>query len=66
MLTMARANTNTIHRGGRAVGKSVGLASGRFGVRIPAATDLNRVKTGNDSANAKRLATGVSVTGPWR
>ena len=29
---MARANTNTIHRGGGVVGKSVCLASGMLGV----------------------------------
>ena len=30
-----------INRGGGAVGKSVDQASGRLGVRIPAATDLS-------------------------
>ena len=40
-----------------------GPASGRLGVHIPAATDLNR-KTGSDSSTAKRSAIGVSVTGP--
>ena len=43
--------------------KSVGPASGRLGVRIPAATV---VITGTDSSTAKRLAIGVSVTGPRR
>ena len=32
----------TQNRGGGAVGESVRLASGRLGVRIPAATDLSR------------------------
>ena len=56
--------TTCIHvdcRGG-AVGQIVRLACGRFGVRIPAATDLSR-KTGSDSSTAKRSGTGVSVTG---
>ena len=42
---------------------NVRRASGRFGVRIPAATDLSRKKTGDDSSTAKRSAIGVSVTG---
>ena len=44
---------------------SVGLASGRLGVRIPTATDLSR-KKGSDSSTAKRSAIGVSVTSPRR
>ena len=46
------------------MGKSVGPASGRLGVRIPAATDAkSQKKTGNDSSTAKCSAIGVSVTG---
>ena len=49
--------------GGGAVDKSVGPASGRLGVRNPAATDLSR-KKGSDRSTAKRSAIGVRVTGP--
>ena len=52
-------------RGGGAVGNSVRPASGRLAVRIPAATDLSRKKR-SDSFTAKRMALGVSVTGPRR
>ena len=45
--------------------KSVRPASGRLGVRIPAATDLSR-KKGSDSSTATRSAISVSVTGPQR
>ena len=54
------------NRGGGAVGKSVDPASGRLVVRIPAATDLSRKKTGTDSSTAKHSAIGVSVPGPGR
>ena len=54
------------HRGGGAVGKSIRLASGKFGVRIPAATDLIRKIKGSDKSIVKRLAIGMSVTGPRR
>ena len=50
-------------RGVGAVGSRVGPASGMLGVRI--ATDLSR-KNSSDSSTAKRLAIGVSVTGPRR
>lgn len=51
-------------RGHGAVGKSVLLACGRFGVPISSATDIN--KPGSDNSNAKRAATGVNVLIPWR
>ena len=52
-------------RDGGAVGESVRPASGRLGVRIPAATDPSH-KTGSDSSTTKRSALGASVTGPQR
>ena len=52
-------------RSSSAVGWSVRPASGRLGVRIPAATDLRR-KKGSDSSTAKRSAIVLSVTGPRR
>ena len=39
------------------------FASGRLGVRIPAATDL---KTGSDKSTAMRPAIGVRFTGTQR
>ena len=50
-------------RGGVEVDRSPRMRE--IGVRFPVATDLSR-KTGSDSSTAKRLATGVSVTGPRR
>ena len=52
--------------GGSAVGQSVCLACERLDVRITAATVPSRLKIGNDSSTAKRSATNLSVTGPWR
>ena len=43
--------------------KGVGPASGRLGVRIPAATDL---KTGSDSSTANSSTISVCVMGPQR
>ena len=51
-------------RGHGAVGKSVLLAYGRFGVSILSATDIN--KPGSYNSIAKRAATGVNVLIPWR
>ena len=53
------------NRGDGAVSLSVCPASGRLGVRIPAAADLCR-KTSSDSSAAKRSAIGMSVRGPRR
>ena len=53
------------NHGSGAVGWSIGPASGRLGVRIPAAKTLV-VKTGSDSSTAKRSAIGASFTGPRR
>ena len=62
---MSETFSSGTNRDGAAVGLSVGPASRRLGVRIPAATD-QRCKTGSDSSTGKRCAIVVSVTGPRR
>ena len=47
------------------MGWNVCPASGKFGVRIPAATELSR-KKGSESSTVKRSLIDVSVTGHRR
>ena len=54
------------YHGDSAASQSDCLACERLDVRITAATVQSRKKIGNDSSNAKRSATDVSVTGPLR